>query len=82
MNRVQGVFGFELVELSVPLGVWDLDSEEGTPYLWADHLADRLQRIPLELGVEVLACVTRHWMRDNEYSIITSGGQRAASPRF
>lgn len=67
MNRAQGIFGFELVELSVPLGVWDLDSEKGTPYLWADHLAERLQRIPLELGVEVLACVTRHWMRDDDW---------------
>ena len=67
MNRVQGVFGFELVDLSVPLGVWDLEEEEGTPYLWAEHLADRLQRMPMELGVEVLACVTRHWMRDDNW---------------
>lgn len=67
MNSAQAVFGFELADLSVPLGVWDLESEEGTPYLWADHLADRLQRMPMELGVEILACVTRHWMRDNEY---------------
>ena len=67
MNRVQGIFGFELVELSVPLGVWDLDSAKGTPYLWAEHLARRLQRMPMELGVEVLACVTRHWMRDDNW---------------
>jgi hypothetical protein len=55
------------VELSVPLGVWDLDSKKGTPYLWAEHLAQRLQRMPMELGVEVLACVTRHWMRDDNW---------------
>ena len=67
MNRVQGVFGFELVDLSVPLGVWDLDSVKGTPYLWAEHLADRLQRMPMELGVEVLVCVTRQWMRDDNW---------------
>jgi hypothetical protein len=67
MSRAQGVFGFELVELSVPLGVWDLDTEPGTPYLWAEHLAGRLQRMPMELGVEVLACVTRHWLRDDEW---------------
>jgi hypothetical protein len=67
MNRVQGVFGFELVELSVPLGVWDLDTTKGTPYLWAEHLAGRLQRMPMELGVEVLACVTRQWMRDDDW---------------
>jgi hypothetical protein len=67
MNRAQGVFGFELVDLSVPLGVWDLEEEARTPYLWAERLADRLQRMPMELGVEVLACVTRHWMRDDHW---------------
>lgn len=67
MNRVQGVFGFELVDLSVPLGVWDLDAADGTPYLWAERLAGRLQRMPMELGVELLACVTRHWMRDDDW---------------
>ena len=66
MNRVQPFFGFELVDLSVPLGVWDLDSEKGTPYLWAERLAHRLERAPMELGVEVLMCVTRHWMTDDE----------------
>jgi hypothetical protein len=67
MTRAQGVFGFDLVDLSVPLGVWDLDSQKGTPYLWAERLAHRLQRSPMELGVEVLACVTRHWMRDDDW---------------
>ncbi|MEX2285160.1 MAG: CHAT domain-containing protein [Gemmatimonadota bacterium] len=67
MNRVQSVFGFELAHLSVPLGVWDFEEEEEVPYLWAERLAQRLQSTPMELGVEVLACVTRHWMRDNEY---------------
>lgn len=67
MNGVQGVLEFELVDLSVPLGVWDLESEEGKPYLWAERLADRFQRMPMELGAEVLACVTRHWMRDDNW---------------
>ena len=67
MNRVQSVFEFELVDLSVPLGVWDLDSEKGKPYLWAEHLANRLQRMPMELGVEILACVTRHSLRDDDW---------------
>jgi hypothetical protein len=67
MNQAQNVFGFELVDLSVPFGVWDLDTEKGTPYLWADRLASRLERMPMELGVEVLACVTRHWMRDDNW---------------
>ena len=67
MNRAQGVFGFELAELSVPLGVWDLKTARGKPYLWAEHLAGRMQRMPLELGVEVLVCVTRQWMRDDNW---------------
>ena len=66
MTQAQNVFGFELVDLSVPFGVWDLDSEKGTPYLWAERLADRLRRMPMELGVELLVAVTRHWLRDNE----------------
>ncbi len=66
MSQAQSEFGFELVDLSVPLGVWDLDSVKNEPYLWAEHLANRLERMPMELGVEVLACVTRHWMRNNE----------------
>ena len=66
MNHVQSFFGFELVDLSVPLGVWDLESEPGKAYLWAERLADRLQRMPMELGVELLVCVTRQWMRDED----------------
>ena len=67
MNLAQNEFGFELADLSVPLGVWDLESEKGTPYLWAERLAHRLERMPMELGVEVLACVTRHWLTDNDW---------------
>jgi hypothetical protein len=67
MNQAQSEFGFEIVDLSVPLGVWDLESMKGRPYLWAERLAHRLERMPMELGVEVLACVTRHWMRDDEW---------------
>ena len=67
MSRAQNVFGFELVDLSVPLGVWDLSSTKGRRYLWAEHLADRMQRMPMELGIEVLACVTRHSMRDDNW---------------
>lgn len=67
MNRAQHVFGFELVDLSVPLGVWDLETEPETSYLWAERLADRLQRMPMELGVDVLGCITRHWLRDDDW---------------
>lgn len=66
MNQAQGEFGFELADLSVPLGVWDLESVEGTPYLWAERLSHRLERMPMELGVDVLVCLTRHWLTDND----------------
>jgi hypothetical protein len=67
MNSAQRVFGFELVDMSVPLDVWDLESEKGTPYLWAEHLARRLQSKTVELRVNLLACVTRHWMRNDDW---------------
>jgi CHAT domain-containing protein len=66
MNGAQSVFGFELVDLSVPLDVWDLNKTEGTAYLWAEHVARRLQGKPAELNADILACVTRHWLRDDD----------------
>lgn len=68
MSDAQSVFEFELVDLSVPLDVWDMDSKSpnGTPYLWAEKLARRVQSASAELGVQVLACLTRHWMRDDD----------------
>ena len=69
MNAAQKEFGFELVQLSVPLDVWDLQ-EGKTMYLWAERLADRLRGTPVELEVDILACVTRHWMRDDEWENI------------
>ena len=65
MNAAQKEFGFELVQLSVPLDVWDLQ-EGKTMFLWAERLADRLRGTPVELEVDILACITRHWMRDDE----------------
>jgi hypothetical protein len=71
MNSAQSVFGFELASLSVPMGVWDLEKDEDSGeeilYLRAERLADRLQRMPMELGVEVLVCVTRQWLRDGDW---------------
>jgi hypothetical protein len=63
MNRAQNVFGFELAKLSVPLGVLDLDPNDRSSHLSPDALADRLQRMPMELGVEVLVCITRQPLR-------------------
>ncbi|HUR34186.1 MAG TPA: CHAT domain-containing protein [Vicinamibacterales bacterium] len=67
MNAAQGVFGFELVDMSVPLDVWDLESEKGKPYLYAERLARRLQSKPVELHANLLVCVTRHWLRDDNW---------------
>jgi hypothetical protein len=67
MNAAQRVFGFELTDVSVPLGVREFDESEDKTYLRADRLARRLQGMPVELGVEVLACITSHWMRDDEW---------------
>ncbi|MGD9850432.1 MAG: CHAT domain-containing protein [Nitrospirales bacterium] len=67
MNGTQSMFGFELVTLSIPIDTWDVENraEDGTPYLWAEKLANRLKQVTVSLGVSLLACVTRHWMRDN-----------------
>ena len=69
MNAAQKEFGFELVQLSVPLDVWDL--QKGKPmFLWAERLADRLRGTPVELEVDILACITRHSMRGDEWENI------------
>ncbi|HKP70665.1 MAG TPA: CHAT domain-containing protein [Pyrinomonadaceae bacterium] len=80
MNRSQGVFGFELANLSVPLGVWAFDKQHDKQYLWAEHLADRLQRMPMELGVEVLVCITRQWLRDDDYLNLYTWWPAAKTP--
>ena len=67
MNGAQSAFGFELVEMSVPLDVWDLNRTERTNFLRAEQVAHRLQGKPVELGVDILACITRHWLRDEDW---------------
>ena len=64
MNAAQNVFGFELVDMSAPLDSWDLST--GTPYLWAERMATRLQSKTVELRVDLLACITSHWLRDDD----------------
>jgi len=64
MNAAQKEFGFELVRLSVPLDVWDLQKGKQM-FLRAERLADRLRGMPVELEVKVLACITRHPMRSD-----------------
>jgi hypothetical protein len=64
MNAAQDVFGFELVEMSAPLDAWD--RSEGSPSLLAERLAMRLGGKPMELQVDVLACITRHPLKDKD----------------
>jgi hypothetical protein len=67
LNEAQTTFGFDLVDTSVPMDAWDVNAEEGESFLWAERFADRLRRKAGELGVDVLACVTRHWLRDDNW---------------
>jgi hypothetical protein len=64
MNDVQNKFGFELVSLSAPIDAWYLEERaiDGSPYLWAEKLARRLQHLTVELRVNILACITQHWL--------------------
>ncbi len=66
MTAAQTGFEFELTDLSAPLDIWDLGtkSPDDTPYLHAETLATRMACAAAELGVDLLACITRHWMRD------------------
>lgn len=83
INGAQNRISFELVDLSAPIDAWDLEkrARDGTPYLWAERLAQRLGRLPLELHVNVLACVTRHWLRsDNDYDIYSWWPEEGGPP--
>ena len=64
MNAAQDVFGFELVEMSAPLDAWDRSG--GVPSLRADVLAMRLGGKPMELQVDLLACITRYPLKDKD----------------
>jgi len=54
------------VDMSAPLDIWDLENTGGVPYLHAERLARRLQNKTVELRVDLLTCVTRHWLRDDD----------------
>ena len=53
------------LDTSVPLDAWEVNEEEGVNFLWAESSRIASGGRPGELGVDVLACVTRHWLRDN-----------------
>ena len=68
LNAVQAVFGFELARISAPLDIWDLNPQgEGQTYLWAERVAARLKTTAAELNADVVFCVTRHWLRNDDW---------------
>jgi len=67
LNGAQTVFGFRLEGLSAPMDAWDLDAAEGEKFLWAEKAARRLQATAASLNADLLVCVTRHWLRDDEW---------------
>ena len=82
MNAAQAVFDFELVQLSPPLDIWDVETKapDGTAYLWAERLARRMEFATVELGIDVLACITRHWMREDDTANIYGWWPRDRKP--
>jgi hypothetical protein len=67
LHNAQETFALRLVELSAPMDVWDLDVSEGRKFLWAERAALRLQATAARLNADLLVCVTRHWLRDDEW---------------
>ncbi len=55
MTRAQNYYGFELVDLSVPLDAWYF--KDGKSYIDADTFADRLAPQISQLGVQYLAAI-------------------------
>jgi hypothetical protein len=65
LNRAQAVFGFELVDLTVPVGTWRrAKAKAGSTFahLQAEEIAKKLRNTPQELGVDYLLCITNQWM--------------------
>jgi hypothetical protein len=74
LNRAQAVFGFEVVDLTVPVGTWRrAKTKAGSifAHLQAEEIANKLRNTPQELGVDYLLCITNQWMSgagwDNVY---------------
>ncbi len=69
MNRAQEVFQFTTARVSAPLDVWDLDKSGS--HLWAERVAERLNNKVVQIGADLLFCMTRHWIRDGEWLGVT-----------
>jgi len=60
MNAAQTVFGFEIVDLSVPIDAWHITAKQR--YLDADKFADRLAPQISQLGVHYISAIVDDWM--------------------
>ena len=68
LNSVQDEIEFKRVDVVVPLGVWQLAGDTDarvTHYLHAERIVEKLKRHPSALGVDLLACITTHPLRDD-----------------
>jgi hypothetical protein len=67
LNAAQTRFGFQLVNLSAPIGTWriKLDGKHRV-YLMANKVVERLQHKPQEYGLDGLICITNQplWGKD------------------
>jgi hypothetical protein len=60
MNAEQKFYGFEIVDLSVPIDAWHIHAE--TRYLDADRFAARLAPQISQLGVHYISAIVNDWM--------------------
>jgi hypothetical protein len=60
LNGAQSYFGFEVVDLSVPIDAWYF--HDGKRYLDADRFAQRLAPQIAQLGVTYIAAIVDEWM--------------------
>ena len=60
MNGSQDYYGFEIVDLSVPMDAWYMKGNKR--YLDADRFADRLSPQISQLGVHYVSAIINEWM--------------------
>ncbi len=60
INSSQSLYGFELVDLSVPIDAWHF--KDGKRYLDADRFADRLAPQISQSGVHYIGAIVDEWV--------------------
>jgi hypothetical protein len=82
MQDAQRAVGFSQERMSLPMGVWNLETRapDGNPYLMAERLAERLKGRAAALQVDVLACITRHWMYGHDWENLYAWWPRERKP--